>query len=115
MISNMIPVPGVVHDFVLRIMARHRNSTCRLKSESFSSGLDFASKICTSVFSGQLMLPYTVVYIADSFDVSRGRIKNHKWATSAKEWPTHSSPPKEKKKKKKIRLYCNSEMRTKFE
>jgi hypothetical protein len=24
-------------------------------------------------------------------------LKNHKWATEAKEWPTHSSPPKEKK------------------
>jgi hypothetical protein len=21
-------------------------------------------------------------------------LKNHKWATKAKEWPTHSSPPK---------------------
>jgi hypothetical protein len=26
---------------------------------------------------------------------------NHKWATQAKEWPTHSSPPKKKKIKKK--------------
>jgi len=30
-----------VHDFVLYIKARSLNSTCRLKSESFSSGLDF--------------------------------------------------------------------------
>ncbi len=27
--------------------------------------------------------------------------KNHKWATYAKEWPTHSSPPKKYTKKKK--------------
>jgi hypothetical protein len=25
-------------------------------------------------------------------------LKNTKWATSAKEWPTHSSPPKKYKK-----------------
>ncbi len=24
-------------------------------------------------------------------------LKNHKWVTEAKEWPTHSSPPKNKK------------------
>ncbi len=28
-------------------------------------------------------------------------LKNHKWATKAKEWPTHSSPPKKYTKKKK--------------
>ncbi len=27
-------------------------------------------------------------------------LKNHKWATQAKEWPTHSSPPKKYTKKK---------------
>ncbi len=26
-------------------------------------------------------------------------LKNHKWATYAKEWPTHSSPPKKYTKK----------------
>ncbi len=29
-------------------------------------------------------------------------LKNRKWATKAKEWPTHSSPPKKYSKKKQI-------------
>jgi hypothetical protein len=33
-------------------------------------------------------------------------LKNHKWATKAKEWPTHSSPPKKYTKKKK-KIYAS--------
>jgi hypothetical protein len=31
-------------------------------------------------------------------------LKNHKWATLSKEWPTHSSPPKKNIQKKESQL-----------
>jgi hypothetical protein len=37
-------------------------------------------------------------------------LKNDKWATFAKEWPTHSSPPKKKKKKKKKKKIANNKV-----
>ena len=62
MISSMIPVPGVVHDFVLHIMARNRNSTCRLKSESFSSGLDFCLKDFYKCFQRAVNVAYSLYH-----------------------------------------------------
>ncbi len=35
-------------------------------------------------------------------------LKNHKWATNAKEWPTHSSPPK--KYTKKIYIFSDQKI-----